>query len=130
MDPQRPAADDERRPDDSLTAAVTNAVIGVTKEYVGRGPTKGRAYVRDDLVVVVLGETLTKAERTLVSDGKAERVLSVRQDFQRAMREALVQEVERLTGRSVIAFMSDNHIDPDLACEVFVLEPEAAEAVA
>jgi uncharacterized protein YbcI len=32
-------------------------------------------------------------------------------------------EVERLSGRKVIGFMSDNHIDPDLAVEVFVLEP-------
>jgi uncharacterized protein YbcI len=54
-------------------------------------------------------------------------VLSVRQDFQRTMRDALVEEVERVTGRRVIAFMSDNHIDPDLACEVFILAPVAAE---
>jgi len=128
VDLQRPAADGERRSDDSLTAALTNAVIGVMKEYVGRGPTKGRAYVRDDVVVVILGETLTKAERTLVRDGKAERVLAVRQDFQRTMRDALVEEVERLTGRTVIAFMSDNHIEPELACEIFLLEPTRGKA--
>jgi hypothetical protein len=43
------------------------------------------------------------------------------------MREDLVSIVERQLERRVIAFMSQNHIDPDLAVEVFVLE--SAEAV-
>jgi uncharacterized protein YbcI len=80
--------------------------------------------VRDDLVVIVLGDTLTKAERSLADAGKEERVLQLRQDFQRTMKDELVEAVERITGRHVVAFMSDNHIDPDLACEVFVLAPE------
>ena len=129
MDEQRPTGGGGARLDEtSLTGALTNAVIHVTKEYLGRGPTKGRAFIRDDIVVVLLGETLTKAERSLVKGGKAERVLSLRQEFKRTMKGELVAEVERLTGRRVIAFMSDTHIDPDLACEVFVLEPADAEA--
>jgi uncharacterized protein YbcI len=130
---------DERRPterggarldEQSVTGPLTNAVIHVTKEYLGRGPTKGRAYIQEDIVVVLLGETLTKAERSLVNDGKTERVLSLRQEFKRTMKDELVAEVEHLTGRRVIAFMSDTHIDPDLACDVFVLEPVQAEAPA
>ena len=39
------------------------------------------------------------------------------------MRASCSREVERLTGRTVIGFMSDNHIDPDIAVEVFILEP-------
>jgi uncharacterized protein YbcI len=39
------------------------------------------------------------------------------------------EKIEELTGRKVVGFMSDSHIDPDLAVEVFVLEhladPEA-----
>ena len=49
----------------------------------------------------------------------------MRHRFQLAMREDLVGAVELATERKVIAFMSDNHIDPDMAAEVFVLEPQA-----
>jgi uncharacterized protein YbcI len=62
-------------------------------------------------------------ERRLAENGEAPRVLELRRDFQRIMRDDLVEAVERETGRKVIAFMSDNHIDPDFAAEVFLLEP-------
>jgi uncharacterized protein YbcI len=42
------------------------------------------------------------------------------------MREALVAHIEELTGRKVVAFMSDNHIEPDMAVEIFVLEPASS----
>ena len=59
----------------------------------------------------------------------AERVLAVRHDFQMVMREELVAMVERTLDRKVVAFMSDNHLDPDLAVEVFILEPTTSEPV-
>jgi uncharacterized protein YbcI len=64
----------------------------------------------------------TRGERKLVESGKEERVLQLRHDFQMAMRDDLVKVVEATLERKVIAFMSQNHIDPDLAVEVFVLE--------
>jgi uncharacterized protein YbcI len=73
-------------------------------------------------------DTLTKAERSLVADGKQEEVLRGRHSLQRTMRGDLVAAVERLTGREVVAFMSDNHVDPDLACEIFVLGPDPIKA--
>jgi uncharacterized protein YbcI len=79
--------------------------------------------------MVVLGDTLTKGERRLVESGKAERVREVRHDFHMVMRKELVAMVERTLERKVIAFMSDNHLDPDLAVEVFILEPTAREPV-
>lgn len=108
-----------------VNAELAQLVVGVTREYTGRGPTKARATVDGNLVVVLMADTLTKGERSLARDGKGDLVLQVRHDFQRTMREDLTEGVERLTGRRVIAFMSDNHIDPDMACEVFVLEPTA-----
>lgn len=109
----------------SPNAALANLVVRVMREYTGRGPTKGRAYVQDDLVVVVLEDTLTKAERTLVQNGEAQLVLTNRRALQRSMREDLVAGVEEILGRDVIAFLSDNHIDPDLAVESFVLSRAA-----
>jgi uncharacterized protein YbcI len=107
----------------SLNAALANAVVRLVREYTGRGPTKARATVSDDLVSVVMHDTLTKAERTLVRDGKGEIVLAMRQEFQQTMREDLIAAVEMLTERRVDAFMSANHIDPDMAIESFVLAP-------
>ena len=76
-----------------------------------------------DSVLVVLGETQTKAERTLVDRGQAESVLETRHRFQEAMRDDLIEAVETVMERKVIAFMGANHASPDVAAEVFVLEP-------
>jgi len=87
---------------------------------------EGKTMIHDDVVTVLLADTLTKGERRLVENGHAERILGLRHDFQQVMRADLIEIVERHLGRKVIAFMSQNHIDPDLAVEVFVLEPGAA----
>jgi uncharacterized protein YbcI len=70
-----------------------------------------------------MADALPKAERSLVDDGKGELVRNIRGEFQRTMRDDMVGAVESITERKVIAFMSDNHIDPDMAIEAFVLEP-------
>ena len=106
----------------ALAAAISNHVVRLMSEYTGRGPTKARTYINDDLVSVMLAETLTKGERSLVAAGESARVLDMRKAFQGTMRADLVAGVEELTGRKVIAFFSDNHIEPDLALESFVLE--------
>jgi uncharacterized protein YbcI len=95
----------------------------IFRDYLGRGPTKTRASIRDNVVVVVLEDTLTKAEKTLAAGGQVEPIPQMRRTFQATMRESLTDAVAELTGRRVIAFMSDNHTDPDYAVEVFVLEP-------
>ena len=112
-----------------LNAAISNAVVHTFSEYLGRGPTKARTSIRDDLVVCMLEKGLTKAEQSLVADGKEQTVLDTRRAFQNTMRSDLVEAVEGLTHRKVIAFMSDNHIDPDIATETFLLEPLVLEQV-
>ena len=112
----------------SLASAISNSVRQLVAEYTGRGPTRARTSIRDNLVVVLLEDTLTKGERRLVAKGRDIRVLDYRAEFQAAMREDAIASVEELTGRKVMAFMSANHIDPDLAAELFVLEPDGAAA--
>jgi uncharacterized protein YbcI len=109
----------------SAAAAISNAVVRITHEYTGRGPTKSRTSIDRDVVTVVLRDTMTRGEQSLVQAGKADLVLSMRQEFQRTMREDLVGAIEMILERRVIAFMSDNHIDPDMGVEVFVLAPSA-----
>jgi len=118
----------QQMPPGSIAAAISNATVQLLNEYTGRGPTKAKTTISRDLVAVVLQDTMTKAERTLASNGDAQFVLDMRHRFQHAMRDDLVAAVERLSERKVIAFMSDNHIDPDMAVELFVLEPQPETA--
>ena len=106
---------------------ISTAAVQLLHEYTGRGPTKAKTVINEDLVTIVLADTLTKGEQKLVDNGLAERVLQLRHDYQLTMRDDLVAIVERQLDRTVIAFMSQNHIDPDLAVEVFILEPAEAE---
>lgn len=104
--------------------AISNEIVRILHEYTGRGPTKARTVIGRDVVTVVLQDTLTRAERNLVTADKADLVLHMRQEFQRAMRKEMVASVEMNMERRVAAFMSANHIDPDMGVEVFVLEPQ------
>ena len=105
----------------STSAAISNLVVRTLSEYTGRGPTKARTHFSDDVITVVLQDTLTKGECSLVADGLDEMVLTTRKAFQGTMRHDLVKGVEDIAGRRVIAFLSGNHIDPDVAVEVFIL---------
>ncbi len=111
-----------------VASAISNAVVHRLAETTGRGPTKARTTLGLDAVFVVLADSMTRGERTLVDRGEGVAVLDLRHRWQMAMREEVCGDIERLTGRNVVGFMSDNHIDPDLAVEVFVLEPLPVEA--
>jgi uncharacterized protein YbcI len=112
----------------SVNSQISDAAVRLLREYTGRGPTKAKTMINGDSVMIVLGDTLTRGERRLVATGKGDRVLELRHDFQLVMRDELVGAVEHALGRKVIAFMSQNHIDPDLAAEIFILQPETADA--
>jgi uncharacterized protein YbcI len=98
--------------------------VALLRGYTGRGPTRARTSISGDTVVVTLRDSLTKAERTLAGRGQAVEVLAMRRAFQDTMREDLIAAVERLTCRSVEAFLSDNIHEPDVAVEIFLLVPE------
>ena len=105
-----------------LSLAISNTVVGLLREYTGRGPTKARTSIRENIVLVVLEQTLTKGEQSLVSKGREDKVLEIRHEFQNAMRQECEEKVAALTGREVVAFLSANHIDPDIGAEIFVLD--------
>jgi uncharacterized protein YbcI len=118
----------ESPPGEQTTAArISTLVVQQMHSYTGRGPTQAWTTINDDLVTVVLRDTLTKGELSLVADSKAALVTEMRHAYQQTMRDDLIGGVERLTGRKVIAFLSANHIDPDIAIESFVLEPRAVQ---
>lgn len=113
----------------SVAADISNAVVRLLSEYTGRGPTRARTHITEELVSVVLRDTLTKGELSLIAAGKTELVLAARKAYQEAMGADLTAAVEHHSGRKVLAFLSDNHLEPDIAIESFVLEPRSAEAL-
>jgi uncharacterized protein YbcI len=102
---------------------INNGAVRVLREYTGRGPTKARTVIDRNSVTILLADALTPSERRLAENGRADHVLKTRHEFQTLMRDDLVKVVEDALDRKVTAFMSDNHIDPDMGVEVFVLEP-------
>jgi len=106
----------------SLHRDISRAMVRLTHEYTGRGPRRAHTTIRGITIICVLEDTLTKGERCLADLGNGDAVLEMRHQFQDAMRDEAVSEVERLCERRVVAFMSTNHIDPDLAAEIFILD--------
>jgi uncharacterized protein YbcI len=125
----RPKTSFESRPEGGpLHAAISEAVVGLMAQNTGRGPTKARTTIDGDLIVVVLQNSLTPGERYLADQNRDEQVLDMRRAYQDAMRTDCIAAIENLTSRTVTAFMSANHIDPDLAAEVFILKPQSPTA--
>lgn len=114
-------AESNRRPGNPEHIAISNAVVELLRDYTGRGATRAHTTMRDNVVMVMLEQTLTKGERVLVDKGRGEQVLRLRHEYQEAMREQASARVTQITGQTVIAMMSANHLDPDLAVEIFVL---------
>jgi uncharacterized protein YbcI len=112
----------------SKNAAISNLTVRLLSQYTGRGPTRARTFLNEDMVTIVLKDTLTKAERQLVDSEHGDLVLSTRKTFQDIMGDDLITGVEEILQRKVIAFLSANHIAPDIAIESFILAPSEQHA--
>jgi uncharacterized protein YbcI len=110
----------ERRP--GLLADISNAMVGLKKEFYGKGPTKAKTYVNDNYVLCVLQGGLTRNEETLVAAGEEKLVREYRLRFQEAMADATTEAVERLTGRTVLGYHSQIVFKPEYGFEIFVLD--------
>jgi uncharacterized protein YbcI len=106
----------------SVLLEISNALVGIHKEFYGRGPTKARTYVWDDLVVVVLQGGYSRAEQTLVEAGRDEAVTQTRLAMQETIEDASREAIERLTARTVRSFMSANDPEQELQTEIYLLE--------
>jgi uncharacterized protein YbcI len=102
---------------------ISDGQVALLEEFYGRGPELTKSYVTDDLVVCVLRGGFTRVEQTLLEGGHGEDVIRRRMVFQEVMRARFEAVVEKATGRKVIGFMSGNQQEPDMICEIFVLEP-------
>jgi uncharacterized protein YbcI len=104
-------------------AEVSRGLGKLHREYYGKGPTKAKTYMVDDTLVCLLEGGFTIVERTLIDQGNADAVHDMRLSFQRGMADRFKSVVQRATHRTVIAYMSQIHHDPDIVVELFVLEP-------
>ena len=103
-------------------ASISREIVGLLKDLVGRGPTKSRAYIHDDCVIVVLREGHTKGEGTMFAAGGGRGVAQGRVDMSETIRAPLIEVIERHTERQVVGFMSSSQQHPDLLSFVFVLD--------
>jgi uncharacterized protein YbcI len=110
--------------------AAGNAITRLHRDYYGRGATTTRTMYQRNHLVVFMEDIYTPVERTLIDAGKHEDVRRTRQVFQDTMRERFSKSVEEITGRKVIQFMSQVSFDPDVAAEIFILEPGTTEDIA
>lgn len=106
-----------------MLSEVSNAIVRLHAENFGRGPTRARADMARELLIVVLEDSLTPVERTLMGRGRGQQVLDLRREFQAAMGAEYIAAVQAITGRRVRAFLSDVNLEPDIAVELFFLDP-------
>jgi uncharacterized protein YbcI len=110
-----------------VRARISREIVRLQAEYYGKGPTKAKTYIVDDLVVVVLEESFTRAEKTLAERGDGDAVQHIRRRFQQQMAESFTSVVEQATGRRVRAFLSDTDIAQDVSVETFLLADERTD---
>jgi uncharacterized protein YbcI len=120
----------EQRAVGEIRATISREIVRLQAEYYGKGPTKARTYVFDDLVVVVLEETFTRAEKTLAQRGEGDAIQHIRRRFQQQMAEDFIGVVEQATGRKVRAFLSDTDIAQDVSVETFLLADDRTDMAA
>jgi uncharacterized protein YbcI len=103
--------------------AISRSMAGLQREHYGRESTKVNAYAIKDMIVVVLRlKHLTPLEQSMVDGGEPERVLALRAEFARVMAGRYRHTVEQVTGRTVVALLSQAHVDPDIIVESFFLD--------
>ena len=104
-----------------LLAAISNEMVGIYRRHYGRGPTRARTVMVEDVVLCRMLDPFTTSERTLIERGRLDEVKRIRHAFQQEMRVEFTEVVERLVGRQVDAFVSDVHVQPDMLIEMFFL---------
>lgn len=121
--PSTSAPSAERLSGGELLAAISRNIVKILRDHYGRGPMKAKTYALDDIVVCVMrGSGFTPVERTMMESGEPDRVVAMREDFQRVMAQRYKEMIEELTDRKVVAFLSQAHVDPDLTLEIFFVD--------
>lgn len=111
----------------ALTEAISAAMVDLYADFYNHDRTTATTYVNQNVVVCVLEDILSTGEVDQISLGERSAVIDGRVAFQKGAEDEFTEAIERLTGRRVTAFLSANQTAPGVACELFFLEPPAAE---
>jgi len=114
--------DVETEPRSGMRSEISNAMVGLKKNFYGKGPTKAKTYINDNYVLCVLQGGLTRNEETMLEAGEDMLVRQFRLRFQEVMAAPATEAIQRLTGRKVIGYHSQITFRPDYAFEIFVLD--------
>jgi uncharacterized protein YbcI len=107
---------------DALLRRISREIVHTQKEAFGKGPTHSKAYMFDDMLLVVMRDGLTVAEKTMLDFGQPDLVRNFRQQFENEMTSRLVGVIERLTERKVLTYQSQVMFDPDVIVEMFIFD--------
>jgi len=106
-----------------LLAQISTSIVAILRKHYGRGPMKAKTYALDDVILVVMrGTGFTALEQTIMDSGQPGRVVAMREEFQSVMAERYKDTIEELTGRKVVAFLSQAHVEPDITVEMFFVD--------
>ena len=115
---------------DALLVGVTDAMVALHERYHHRAPVTAKTtMLGGDLLACVLGGVYTDVEKTMIELQRSSIVQETRSAFQNAMKQKFIDAIEGLSGRGVLAFISNHHVGPDLEIELFLLNPEPRETV-
>src|SRR3954470_22472397 len=110
-----------------MRSMISTEIVRLQAEYYGKGPTRAKTYIVEDLVVVVLEESFTRAEKTLTERGERDAIQHIRRRFQQQMADGFTSIVEQATGRAVRAFLSETNIEHALSVETFLLADDRTD---
>ena len=116
-------ADASSEADARVGAAISDAMVALIREAVGRGPERARTFIHEDVILCLLEGTMTPLERTLHEQDRDDAVRDIREVLHAAMGPSAARQVEELTGRTVTATLADHHRSPDAGVLVFLLAP-------
>ena len=109
----------------ALLARISNEMVRAQKEFFGKGPTKAKSYMLDDMLIIVMRGGMTTAEKTMLDFGHPDLVRQFRQLFENSMTERLTDKMEQLTGRKILTYQSQVMFEPDVVVEMFVFDQPA-----
>ncbi|MGA2164597.1 MAG: Na-translocating system protein MpsC family protein [Solirubrobacteraceae bacterium] len=113
--------DNDRPIGDGLHEQITNALVGIQTRYLGHGPASAATFQHDNVVVTLMQDVLSKAEKILAENGSRADVRKARELYRQEMEGDFRAAVERLTGRNVTAFLGASQLDQDVSAEIFIL---------
>ena len=117
-----------RRHSGETLATISDGMVQLHTRFYGKGPSRAKTHLIDDTIVCILWNGFTTVEQTLIAEDEAETVAAFRHTFQKTMQDQFTSVIEEATGRTVIAYMSQVHVDPNVAVELFLLESGTGEA--